>query len=577
MKRLCLSALMALAPTWALAFGGAAAPAPSSSAGGSPMYVHLTQSDGKQVKAALFAESSASIPVASVGDGAITVQDLSKAIAGAHETFAAEAKAGGKNFAPILERLIDVRLLLLEARDMGLYELPEITRSTAEFRTTNALATLKARVTKDIGFDALEVEQQYRDATKEWKVHSVLFPKQEDALAMKGQVDAGKSYDDLVKVVVAAKKAKGGEPAEFLPRSRLLPAILAAVSSMKAGDVSAPVKVPDGYAVLQVEEVRYRDDPKAREEAETRSRTARQKAALAKYYAGLLKRYASIDKALLAKLDFEAKKPGMKALLKDQRGVARVRGAKSVTVADLAKALDEQFYHGVDVGIREKKVNKQKAASLDALLSQRLVPLEAERLGITRSAEYRKQVADFTDSAVFTAFVSKVILPDIKVADEDVAMYYAQHKGEFMYPAFYKVESIGFAKVKDAQAALTKLRSGTDYKWFKSNADGQLKDGESEVQFDGSTVAASAMPKDLAKLMETTKPGDYRLYSSSDNHAHVIHVLEATPPAPQALDDVKQSIHDKVFAERATKSIRDWAEKLRKAHPVTVYITKIGA
>ena len=54
-----------------------------------------------------------------------------------------------------------------------------------------------------------------------------------------------------------------------------------------------------------------------------------------KYYDGIIKRYATVDQALLKSLDFEAKVPGIAALEKDKRVVAQVKGGKDVTVADL--------------------------------------------------------------------------------------------------------------------------------------------------------------------------------------------------------------------------------------------------
>jgi parvulin-like peptidyl-prolyl isomerase len=585
--RLPLAALLTLSPLLAAAAGTAVPPTPpaataAAQAKAAPaakrqvMYVYLTGEDGKARKVPLLAESSASVVVARAGDDVVTIRQLSLALSEAHQTFGDEAKAGGKDFTAMVNRLADVRLILREARDMGMYELPDVKASVESYRHMALLEALKRRALKGVTSDALEVERLYRDATKEWKVRSVLFAKEEDARELKAAVDAGKSFDVLATEAVAQRKAKGNEPGEFLPRERLLPAVRGTVEPMSSGAVSAPVRVQDGFAVLKVEGVRFPANPAKRAEVEATSRAGNQKRALAKYYDQLLKRYVTLDEKLLAKLDFEAAKPGIDALRKDRRAVARVRGASPVTVGDLATALQEQFFHGVPQAIQGKKVNEQKRPTLDALLSSRLVEVEGGRLGIPASAEFKQQLAEYRDSVVFNTFVGKVIVPDAKVSEEQERTYYDAHKGEFTYPAFYRLESMSFGTLKDAEAALAKLRSGTDFKWLKSNAEGQAK--EPEVQFDAtSVVAASAMPTDLAAVLNGARKGDQRLYASEKGQSHVIRVVDVAAPELQPFDAARPAIQKALFDEHMTQGIRDWSGKIRKVRPVKIFITRIGS
>ena len=66
----------------------------------------------------------------------------------------------------------------------------------------------------------------------------------------------------------------------------------------------------------------------------------------------------------------------------------------------------------------------------------------------------------------------------MKLDEPTVRKYYDTHKADYTLPAFYKLESIGFATQKDAEAAVAKLRSGTDFKWLNANADGKLPPGK---------------------------------------------------------------------------------------------------
>jgi hypothetical protein len=184
---------------------------------------------------------------------------------------------------------------------------------------------------------------------------------------------------------------------------------------------------------------------------------------------------------------------------------------------------------------------------------------------------------DFEDRAVFQMFMEKVIGPDIRVTEDEGKAYYEAHKTEYKYPAFYKLDGLGFADSKSAEDALAKVKAGTDLQWLRGNADGQLKPGAQKVQLDGHTLSANAMPPDLAKVLAGTKAGDYRLYAGPDSQYYVIRVVEQTPEKFQEYAAARTAIGNTLIAEHLTNAIRDYAAKLRKVHDVRVFISRIDS
>jgi parvulin-like peptidyl-prolyl cis-trans isomerase-like protein len=299
--------------------------------------------------------------------------------------------------------------------------------------------------------------------------------------------------------------------------------------------------------------------------------------ALQKYYAQLVKQRVQIDEKLLKKINYDAKKPGLKALEKDQRVVARFKdGSKSITVAELTAALEEQFHHGIENAIKSKKANTLKSTTFDLLVSRRIIPAAARERGLDRTPAYNKAVEEYTNSILFAQFVDKAIAPGIQVTDDSVTKYYEQHKAEFTLPAFYKLDALGFSSVKDAQAALNKLRSGTDLKWLRANADNQIKEEAAELKLGGTTVSANALPPELRSQLAGAKKGDYRLFTTAGGQSYAISVLEVTPPEVQPLAENRDAIKKRLLAEHAVAAIQEWAAKIRQARPVKVYLTKIG-
>jgi hypothetical protein len=252
-----------------------------------------------------------------------------------------------------------------------------------------------------------------------------------------------------------------------------------------------------------------------------------------------------------------------------------VQGQSPVTVGLLATALGEQFYHGVENATQGKRLNRAKGTTLDALLSVRLVALEVETQGIPNTIEYKRRMEVARDGQLFGTFVRKVIVPDVKVDEKQVQAYYDAHKDEYMLAAFYKVESVGFSTQKDAEAAVAKLRSGTDFKFLNANADRKLEAGK-DSERPPAVVSAKGMTPAFAKAMDGAKGGDYRVYAASPSQFYAVHVVQVTPPSLQPFDDVREAIGKKLYGEAVQKSIGDWTTKLRKAHQVQVYLTKAG-
>jgi predicted nucleic-acid-binding protein len=555
------------------------APATASASGQSPAKKEQAPPPATtyvQLRVPLSSEALASVPVAQVDDEIITGQEFSEALANAHSSHAGDAKAGKKDFTPILDRLIETRLFVLEARDIGLDEQPEYTRAVEKYKDALLRDHLKRKVTASAKPDPARVEKLYKDATREWKLRSLLFKQEEDARQVAEQLKTGKSFEDAAAKLVSDKKAQGGEEPKYFSVKNLLPQVVASLEKMKPGDVSQPIKMEHGYAVLKLIDVRNGQDAKARAEAEQSALSEKRLAALKQYYDALKKKAAQIDWKLLVSIDYESPKPGLAALAKDTRVLVRFKRGKPITVVDLTDALQNQFFHGIEGAIKERRVNSQKGSVLDVLVSNRIIPAEARRLGIADTAEYKKGVADYVNSLLFSMYLEKVIVPDIKVTDADLRKYYDGHKREFTYPALYKLESMAFTDVKKAQAAIDKLRSGTDFKWLRTNADGQVNAADQKLHFDGNTVTAGSLPKDLADALAGSKRGDYRLYASPQGEAYVLSVLDAIATAEQAYDEVRGSIQEKVAGERLSKAIKEHADKLRKAHEVQVFITRIG-
>jgi len=119
--------------------------------------------------------------VATVNDEPITLDEFNQELATLHQGIGEDQKAEKEKLSELLKRLINTRLIIQEARRMGLDELKELKERADVFARQTLRDELLERQVKNIKPDEKEVEILYREAIKEWKIKSILFEKEEDA------------------------------------------------------------------------------------------------------------------------------------------------------------------------------------------------------------------------------------------------------------------------------------------------------------------------------------------------------------------------------------------------------------
>jgi len=517
-------------------------------------------------------------PIAEVNDELITVEDLAALFFSSHATM--ETQATGKItmfYAEQLKRLINVRLIIQEARNVGLDELPEIKGTIDKFAQAILIQLLKKEVGQDVTVDEKEIEIAYRETFGEWKIISLLFNKEENAKKAVKALKAGKSFEEIARAVLKEETAKGSLQGEYMRLVNLTPEVVEVVSKMKIGSVSPVIKVGAGksvgYSLIKLEDIRIPDSAADREQARRQALSIKFGKTLHEHRDALYKKYVKLDNTLFKSLDFEAKKPGFDMFLADKRILAKIAGEEPVLVKDLAQAISAKLFHGVATAIEEKKVNVIKQDVLDKIIDKRVYQKEALLKGIDRTPQYRKMVRERESGILFGSFIQKVIAPTVKLDDDDINAYYNEHISDFTFPEMVRLRGLPFNRVKDAEAALDMLKKGADYSWIKANAKGQTDpDAEDLMNFGDTLMTSKSLPADMRKALTGAKPGDVRIATGTDGRAYILSVLEVTPVRNQPREEVVNSISQIVFDNKLEHAIEDWAEKLKQDAVVKIYI-----
>jgi parvulin-like peptidyl-prolyl isomerase len=506
----------------------------------------------------------------------LTLEEFERALAGLHTGMTDNTQRSLPHPSQLLDRLINAKLVLQEARNIGLDELPEVQRAERVFEEDTLREMLYGYHVRNIlKPDPKEVEKRYREAVKEVKAISVLFDKEEDARRMESSVKAGGNFEELAQKMITEKAAQGSVEGRYLKFSSLSPEVAKAVFLLKKGEVSPSIPIGKQFFLLKLEDIRYPQDKAAREQAENEALEVKRVTSLEKYTEELRKKYAKIDQKLIDSLDFDSAEPVFEKLRTDGRVLATVKGEKPVTVGNLATTLEKKFFHGAERAAGKKKINRMKDQVLEEILNKRVVLLEAKKQKLERTKYFKERAQENRNDVLFGAFVQKVIAPDVKVGDEELKEFYQAHIGEYTFPEMVRVDGLLFSDKKTADEAIEKVRKGADFQWLRANAEGQVDPakGGNLLDFKAQLLDATTLPEGVRKAISGAAPGEYRLYADPGNAYYVLGLLERFPSKPMPFESVKGALEKKVFAEKLQRVLRDWEEKLRKASDVKIYAT----
>lgn len=531
----------------------------------------------------LFSTLFSNTPIALVNGEPILLRELKKEMESFHREMSQEDTGDEKaessvegNYIELLNRIINTRLIVEEARNIGLDELPEIQEAIKEFSEKTMRNLLFNRHLDEADLEAPEedVEQVFREIVKEYRLSSLLFKQKESADSAAEELRSGKSdFDSLAKRLKKEGVAEGTEEGgNFVKVQDLLPHVFEVMKEMEVGSVSPVVNAGGGgYIIFKIEEVRYPDDPEAREQARQQVLSRLRIEALKAYIESLEKKYSEFDEPLLKSIDFDAKEPGLDALLTDDRAVVTIEGEDPVTVGDVASALKKKFFHGVERAVG--KLNGKKMEVVSEIVEKRVLLKEALNFGLDKTEEYRENVNNHEQGLLFGALVAKAVSQDVNLTNEEVQDYYEKHKDDYTAPKMLSIESLVFKKLKYAEIAAEKLRKGTDLKWLRENAEGQVdKDPEELLDFGGRFWTLKGLPEGVRKVVADATKGDIRIYESPEGDFYVLSIVGESPSKPKPFDAVKLSIANKLYGEKLAAAVEEWSAALREEYEVEIFV-----
>ena len=110
---------------------------------------------------------------------------------------------------------------------------------------------------------AAAYEEEYGSAepTEEYNASHILVETEEDALAVKAEVDGGADFAETAKVKSTGPSGPGGGSLGWFGPGMMVPAFETAVKGLEVGAVSMPVETQFGWHIIKLDDKRNKDAP----------------------------------------------------------------------------------------------------------------------------------------------------------------------------------------------------------------------------------------------------------------------------------------------------------------------------
>ena len=381
--------------------------------------------------------------VAQVGDRAITAPDVRDFIDKLPEHAKGE-EAGKEQLRDHLQTMIDMELLLMEARSQGREKSPAFLTRMRRIRKTKLVSEYERR-TIDATVEDSEL-QEYIDQeglARAIRLADIMVPDLQTAATAVREIEGGASFADVARKLSMNEEtaARGGDIGRFTTRDEIIPVLAQKLFGLALGSVSDPVRIGDRYVVFKIlDETTAQLNPGQR--MKIAEKLERKKHGIAK---------AELVAQLRDEYRLEPVRDGIAAAVEALRtGAAHVGHDPSaivlyqydggeITAADLIGAAKS----------RKGKVLEtlRDAEQVVSFAEQYIVPdmmiqEAAVRQGIDREEEVVQWLEEQGKQVLVRSLRANVLTERVTITEDDLRQYYEANAERFLHPEQTEVQEI---------------------------------------------------------------------------------------------------------------------------------------
>lgn len=205
---------------------------------------------------------------------------------------------------------------------------------------------------------------------------------------------------------------------------------------------------------------------------------------------------------------------------------------------------------------------------LEQQIEQLLILAYASKESFEDDTEFRRQLRAAQRQLLVDFTLQKSVYAGITVTDDEITSYYNLHQADYLLPEQIQVRHILTRTREEAERALERLRSGTDFGTVAremsvhfSKIDGGVLPPYSPGTYDRVFEEAAARLK-VGQLSDIVK---------SDLGYHIIEKIGYSPARLKPLTEVKDAIRLLLLEQKKQTLYRQFILQLKQEFPIEVY------
>ncbi len=401
--------------------------------------------------------------VAQIGDEEITIDQLRKFIAGLPE-YSKTEHTGVEEARNHLNTMINIELLIMEAKAANIDESPEFLARLAQVRREKLVSTFQDR--------ALEVEEVVEEGevreyaermglTRAVRLADIMVPSRENALAALRELNNGVPFGQVAQKWSINKKtsAQDGDLGRYTTREQMVTPLQDKLFSLALGQVSEPIKIGGNYSLFTViADSTIELSPDRKLAIQMGLKKEKRQRALSALVAELKGKYhLELDREGLA-LIVEKVRGGTSFASETERNIVLYRyDGGEITAQDLADAGHVLKGNAL--------AQLSDSSQVTAFAERHVVPnamlVEAAlRAGIDEEAETVEWLEDQAKQFLLQALRARVLRAKVTIAENELRQFYAAHAERYLHPEQIEVQEILVETEAEALRLMEQIQKG---------------------------------------------------------------------------------------------------------------------
>ncbi|MEM2265153.1 MAG: peptidyl-prolyl cis-trans isomerase [Nitrososphaerota archaeon] len=481
----------------------------------------------------------------------ITVKEVMYVIGIEHRREDIERKAKKVDLKSFLNQIIRDKLIIQEAKMMGLETNPWLEAKLNEFIIASAVRQLyKDEIVSKIKSTHNEVKNFYKQFYKEYEIY---------IFETKDKNEAEKVRNEFMQ----NKNGKGNKVKLTLLNLYNDEELWDKIKNLKPGEVSPVIQKFDKYIVIKILQVNNVNMEKFNKNYNsiklTYERYKRKELETIKLK-DLRNKYKNliwIDKEILQQVKTKSNN-----IKEDNKIVAKV-GKDTLKLNEILKNMQNNNSTNNFLNI-DKYVNKW--------IDTKIVDLEALSRNYHLRSPLKEDIENYKNQLLKKIFISVVILPKIKIDDKDLKEYYNENKEKFKEEDQYRIYRMIVKDHNTALSVISELSKGADFKFLAKKF--SVDENVQKTGGDMGWIKYSLIPEPYRKSFQKLEKKEITMLQEGP-HWTILYIADVKPGKIKSFESLKSHISNEVMTLKVEKELDEYAKKLKSSSKIIIYENKV--